>query len=73
MTMADVSVRLQAEAGTEIVLNLSVLQAIRLVEAIAGGAANVMPEPGRAQADSPWLVPHTGPQTSAAMPLRPGR
>ncbi|ABW14398.1 conserved hypothetical protein [Parafrankia sp. EAN1pec] len=71
--MADVSVRLQAGADTEIVLNLSVLQAIRLVEAIASRAADMMSEPGRAQADPRWLVPHTSPQTSAAAPLRPGQ
>ncbi|WP_035751184.1 hypothetical protein [Parafrankia discariae] len=71
--MADVSVRLQADAGAEIVLNLSVLQAIRLVEAIAGRAAEVLPEPGRIQADGRWLAPNTGPQPSGAAPPRPGR
>ncbi|OAA27359.1 hypothetical protein UG55_100810 [Frankia sp. EI5c] len=71
--MADVSVRLQADAGTEIVLNLSVQQALRLVEAIAGRAADLMPAAGRAPADSRWQAPQTGPQTSAVSPTRPGQ
>lgn len=45
--MADVSVRLQAGVDTEFVLNLSVLQAIRLVEAITSRVADTMPAHGR--------------------------
>ncbi|EFC84978.1 hypothetical protein FrEUN1fDRAFT_1890 [Parafrankia sp. EUN1f] len=45
--MADVSVRLPAEAGTEIVLNLSLSQAVRLIESLTGRVADVMTKPER--------------------------
>ncbi|MCK9901477.1 hypothetical protein MXD63_15505 [Frankia sp. Cpl3] len=46
--MADVSVRLPADGGAEVVLNLSVLQAMRLIESITSRVADVMAAPGRA-------------------------
>ncbi|WP_157905438.1 hypothetical protein [Parafrankia colletiae] len=48
ITMADVSVRLPADGGAEVVLNLSVLQAMRLIESITSRVADVMAAPGRA-------------------------
>jgi hypothetical protein len=69
--MADVSVRFQAGRETEIVLNLSVLQAVRLVEAIMGRVADAMSEPGRIGADSPWQDAYTGGQAPAGPPYRP--
>lgn len=71
--MADVSVRLQGEAGTEIVLNLSLLQAIRLVEAIAGRAADTISQRVGLQGDTRWLSDARQPsdRSLAAAPVGP--
>jgi hypothetical protein len=52
--MADVSVRFQVAGDAEVVLNLSMPQAVRLMEAIARKVGEAMGQPARQAVGAGW-------------------
>jgi len=65
--MADVSVRFQLAGDSEIVLNLSTPQAIRLVQALMGKVADIMGASGGLGVAPSWPATAHGPGAGAGL------